>query len=122
MKILFTGFTSRTIGSDRNQYDYTSNVFVLKRALELAGHTVEARAVSIEEDPCIDEDYDCAVVGIAACQGMSSRYKIGAMWALHKFGSRAGIFPSDGKNIYIFPGSVRTCLTGNHGARSPLEY
>lgn len=128
MKILFTGFTSRTVGSDRNVYDYMSNVFVLQRALELAGHTVDARPVSLLEDPCVEEDYDCAVVGIAACQGLSSRFKLGAMWALHKFGDRAGIFPSDGKNIYVFPSSVRTCLTGDHfdkvqgRAITPLEY
>lgn len=128
MKILFTGFTSRTVGSDRNVYDYLSNVFVLQRALELAGHTVDARQVSLVSDPCIEEEYDCAIVGIAACQGLSSRFKLGAMWALHKFGDRAGIFPSDGKNIYIFPSSVRTCLTGEHfdkvkgQAMSPLEY
>ena len=114
MKILFTGFTSRTIGSDRNVYDYMSNVFVLQRALELAGHTVDVRAVSLLEDPCIEEDYDCALVGIAACQGLSSRFKLGALWALHKFGKRAAIFPSDGKNIYVFPSSVKTCLTGQH--------
>lgn len=114
MKILFTGFTSRTIGSDRNVYDYMSNVFVLQRALELAGHDVDVRAVSLQNDPCIEEEYDCAVVGIAACQGLSSRFKLGALWTLARFGTRAGIFPSDGKNIYVFPGSVRTCLTGDH--------
>ena len=114
MKILFTGFTSRTVGSDRNQYDYMSNVFVLERALTLAGHTVDVRPVSLLEDPCPEEDYDCAVVGIAACQGLSSRFKLGALWTLHRFGKRAGIFPSDGKNLYIFPNSVRTCLMGDH--------
>lgn len=126
MKILFTGFTSRTVGSDRNVYDYMSNVFVLERALQLAGHEVDTRQVSLFEDPCIDEDYDCAVVGIAACQGLSSRFKLGALWALHKFGDRAGIFPSDGKNIYVFPSSVKTCLTGDHfdGATKldPIDY
>lgn len=114
MKVLFTGFTSRTIGSDRNVYDYMSNVFVLEQALRLAGHDVTTRAVSLMEDPCIEEDFDVAIVGIAACQGLSSRFKLGACWALHKFGKRAGIFPSDGKNIYIFPSSVKTCLTGTH--------
>lgn len=122
MKILFTGFTSRTIGSTRNQYDYMCNVDVLRRALELGGHEVDQRSVDPETEPCIEEDYDCALVGTAACQGLSSRYKIGAMWALHRFGKRAAIFPSDGKNVYVFPGSVQTCLTGNHGARTPLEY
>ena len=126
MKILFTGFTSRTIGSDRNVYDYISNVFVLQRALELAGHEVDVRPVSLLEDPCIEEDYDCAIVGIAACQGLSSRFKLGALWTLHKFGKRAGIFPSDGKNIYVFPSSVKTCLTGQHwdGATQldPIDY
>jgi hypothetical protein len=122
VKILFTGFTSRTIGSDKNQYDYMCNVDVLRRALELAGHTVDARSVSLETDPCIDEEYDVALVGVAACQGLSSRYKLGACYVLDKFGKRAGIFPSDGKNVYVFPGSVRTCLTGSHGARTPLEY
>jgi len=114
MKILFTGFTSRTIGSERNIYDYMSNVFVLEQALKLAGHEVDTRSVSLMEDPCIEEDYDAAVVGIAACQGLSSRFKLGALWALHKFGKRAAIFPSDGRNIYTFPSSVRTCLTGEH--------
>lgn len=128
MKILFTGFTSRTVGSDRNVYDYMSNVFVLEQALKLAGHTVDVRAVSLVEDPCIDEDYDVALVGIAACQGLSSRFKLGALWALHKFGKRAGIFPSDGKNIYTFPSLVKTCLTGEHfdkilgRAIDPIDY
>lgn len=114
MRVLFTGFTSRTVGSDRNVYDYLSNVDVLRRALTLAGHEVDARPVSLETDPCVEEDYDVALVGIAACQGLSSRYKLGALWALHRFGARAGLFPSDGKNIYVFPSSVRTCLTGEH--------
>ena len=129
MKILFTGFTSRTIGSDRNVYDYMSNVFVLEQALKLAGHEVDVRAVSLLEDPCIDEDYDVAIVGIAACQGLSSRFKLGACWALHKFGKRAGIFPSDGRNVYTFPSSVRTCLTGEHADKmlggasiDPIDY
>lgn len=122
MKILFTGFTSRTIGSDRNVYDYISNVFVLEQALRLAGHEVDVRPVSLTEDPCIDEDYDAAIVGIAACQGLSSRFKLGALWALHKFGKRAAIFPSDGKNVYTFPSSVRTCLTGDHTGVTPIEY
>lgn len=122
MRILFTGFTSRTIGSDRNQYDYMCNVDVLRRALELAGHTVDQRAVDIETDPVIEEDYDCALIGTAAVQGLSSRYKIGALWALGRFGKRAAIFPSDGKNVWVFPGSVRTCLTGSHGDRTPLQY
>jgi hypothetical protein len=122
MKVLFTGFTSRATGSDRLQYDYQSNVFCLQRALELAGHEVDVRAVDPIMEPCIAEDYDCAIVGIAACQGFSSRFKLGALWALHSFGKRAGIFPSDGKNIYVFPGSVKTCLSGNHGERSPYEY
>ena len=114
MKILFTGFTSRTIGSDRNQYDYMSNVFVLEQALKLAGHQVDVRQVSLMEDVEIEKDYDCALVGIAACQGLSSRFKLGACWTLHKFGRRAGIFPSDGKNIAVFPSSVLTCLQGEH--------
>lgn len=129
MRVLFTGFTSRTIGSDRNVYDYMSNVFVLQRALTLAGHTVDVRPVSLETDPCIEEEYDVAVVGIAACQGLSSRFKLGALWALHRFGDRAGIFPSDGKNIYVFPSSVRTCLAGEHRdkmqgnvAIDPIDY
>lgn len=114
MRILFTGFTSRTVGSDRNVYDYMCNVDVLRNALELAGHTVDQRIVSLETDPCLEEDYDCAVVGVAACNGLSSRFKLGALWALHRFGKRAGIFPSDGKNVYIFPNSVSTCIDGNH--------
>jgi hypothetical protein len=122
MKVLFTGFTSRTVGSERNTYDYMSNVFVLEHALKLAGHEVTTRPVSLLEDPCIEEDFDCAVVGVAACQGFSSRFKVGALWALHKFGSRAGIFPSDGKNVGVFPNSVRTCVTGQHGDRTPYEY
>lgn len=126
MRVLFTGFTSRTIGSDRNVYDYMSNVFVLERALRLAGHAVDIRPVSLLEDPCIEEDYDAAIVGIAAMQGLSSRFKLGACWALHKFGRRAGIFPSDGRNIYVFPSSVKTCLTGQHydGATKldPIDY
>lgn len=91
-----------------------SNVFVLQRALELAGHEVTCRPVSLLEDPCIEDDFDAAIVGIAACQGLSSRFKLGACWALHRFGSRAGIFPSDGRNVYTFPSSVKTCLTGVH--------
>jgi len=122
MRILFTGFTSRTIGSDRNQYDYLSNVGVLAHTLELAGHKVDQRAVSLETDPCIEEDYDCALIGIATMQGLASRYKIGATWAMHRFGSRAGLFPSDGKNVSVFPSSVLTCLSGSHGDRTPLEY
>jgi len=122
MKILFTGFTSRTTGSEQIRYDYLSNVFVLKRALELAGHEVDCRPVSLQTDPCIEEDYDCAVVGTAACHSMSSRFKLGALWTMHKFGTRAGIFPSDGMNLYMFPTSLRTCLTGEHGARTPYEY
>lgn len=122
MKILFTGFTSRTVGSDRNQYDYMSNVFVLGEALKLAGHQVDIRPISLMEDPCPEEDYDVAFVGVAACQGFSSRFKLGALWTLHRFGSRAAIFPSDGRNVGIFPNSVRTCVTGNHGERSPYEY
>jgi len=114
MKILFTGFTSRTVGSERNVYDYFSNVFALEGVLKLAGHTVDTRSVSLIRDPCIDEDYDCALIGVAACQGLSSRFKLGACWALHKFGKRAGIFPSDGRNIYTFPSSVLTCLLGQH--------
>lgn len=121
MKILFTGFTSRTIGSDRNVYDYMCNVDVLRRTLELAGHEVDQRPVSITEKD-VASRYDCALVGIAAMQGLSSRYKLSGLWTLAQFGERAGIFPSDGKNIYIFPGSVRTCLTGNHGVETPLDY
>lgn len=105
------------------RYDYMSNVFVLRRALELAGHEVDHRAVRIETEPCIEEDYDAAVVGIAACQGMASRFKLGALWTLHKFGKRAGIFPSDGRNVATFPSSVRTCLTGKHGdGMDPIDY
>jgi hypothetical protein len=122
MKILFTGFTSRTVGSEKNTYDYMSNVFVLEQALKLAGHDVTTRQVSLMEDPAIEEDFDVAIVGVAACQGFSSRFKLGALWALHRFGSRAAIFPSDGKNVAVFPNSVRTCMVGNHGERSPYEY
>lgn len=128
MRILFTGFTSRTVGSESNIYDYMSNVFVLEKALRLAGHDVDVRPVSLETDPCVEEDYDAAVVGIAACQGLSSRYKLGACWALHRFGKRAGIFPSDGKNIAVFPSSVLTCISGNHFDKvqkrhlDPVEY
>lgn len=126
MKILMTGFTSRTIGSDRNTYDYVSNVFLLRRVLELGGHEVDIRKVSLETDVCVEEDYDCALVGVGACQGLSSRYKLGALWALSRFGKRAAIFPSDGKNVYIFPSSVRTCLTGTHADHgtpiTPIDY
>lgn len=108
MKILFTGFTSRTVGGDPT-YDYLSNVFVLKRALELAGHTVDQRRVSLEHDAAIEEDYDCAIVGIAAVNGLSSRYKLGAMWTLDRFNQRAAVFPSDGRNVGVFPASVNTC-------------
>lgn len=108
MKILFTGFTSRTIGSDRNVYDYLCNVDVLRRVLERAGHEVDQRPVSVITDPCVEEDYDCALVGVAAMQGLSSRYRLGGLWTLHRFGKRAGIFPSDGKNVGVFPSSVQT--------------
>jgi len=122
MKILFTGFTSRTIGSDRNVYDYMSNVNVLIKTLELAGHEVDVRPVDITTDPVIEEDYDCALVGVAALQGLSSRFKLGALWTLSRFGRRAAIFPSDGRNVATFPSSVKTCLTGSHGDRTPYEY
>lgn len=110
MKILFTGFTSRTVGSDRNVYDYLSNVDVLRRALELAGHEVDARPVRLLTDADVEDQYDCALVGVAAANGLSSRYKLGACWALHQFGKRAAIFPSDGRNVGVFVNSCRTCL------------
>ena len=110
MKILMTGFTSRTVGG-RPTYDYMSNVYVLKHALELAGHEVDQRRVSIEETD-LTQRYDTAIVGIAACNGLSSRYKLGAMWTMSQFGARAGIFPSDGKNVGQFISSVRTSI--NH--------
>lgn len=110
MKILFTGFTSRTVGSDRNVYDYLSNVDVLRRVLELAGHEVDARPVSLLTDAGVADDYDCALVGVAAANGLSSRFKLGACWALHEFGRRAAIFPSDGRNVGVFVNSCRTCL------------
>jgi hypothetical protein len=47
---------------------------------------------------------------------------LSGLWTLHKFGKRAGLFPSDGKNIGIFPNSVRTCLSGNHGDTPPVDY
>lgn len=126
MRILFTGFTSRTVGSEHNVYNYMCNVDILRRALELAGHTVDQRTVSLETDPCVEEDYDCALVGVAAINGLSSRYKLSGLWTLARFGKRAGIFPSDGKNVYIFPNSVQTCLTGDHKldgvAIDPIEY
>ena len=123
MRILFTGFTARTTGSERLQYDYMSNVFVLQEALRQLGHEVDVRTVSLVTDPMIHEEYDVAVVGIAACAGMASRFKLGAMWTLHKFGKRAGLFPSDGKNVGIFGNSVNTALNGKHqDGRSSYQY
>jgi hypothetical protein len=108
VKILFTGFTSRAVGSDRNVYDYMCNVNVLAEALRQAGHEVDHRYVSLVTDPCPEEDYDVALVGVAAVNGLSSRFKLGALHVLSRFGSRAGIFPSDGKNVAIFPASVQS--------------
>lgn len=114
MKVLITGFTSRTIGSDRNVYDYVANVSLMVQAIRAAGHAVDIRALSLVDDVDPQDDYDVTLVGVAACQGLSSRYKLSGLWALHKFGKRAGIFPSDGQNVKVFPSSVLTCLSGNH--------
>lgn len=108
MKILMTGFTSRTVGSDRNLYDYMCNVDVLRETLKLAGHDVDQRQVSLIHDPDIASDYDAAIVGVAAANGLSSRYKLGSLHVLATFGTRVGIFPSDGKNVAIFPASVQS--------------
>lgn len=108
MRILFTGFTSRAVGSDRNVYDYMCNVNVLAEALRQAGHQVDHRQVSIITDPCPEDDYDVALVGVAAVNGLSSRFKLGGLHTLSRFGKRAGLFPSDGKNVAIFPASVQS--------------
>lgn len=120
MKVLFTGFTSRAVGSDRNVYDYMCNVNVLAEALRQAGHEVDHRQVSIVTDPCPEEDYDVALVGVAAINGLSSRFKLGALHTLHRFGSRAGIFPSDGKNVAIFPASVQSVSRVGEHACGPF--
>lgn len=110
MRILFTGFTSRTVGS-KSLYDYLSNVLVLRRALEAAGHEVDCRRVRLEGDDLeIEQHYDAAMIGIAACNGFSSRYKLGALWTMNRFGRRAGIFPSDGRNIPMVMNSVATSI------------
>ncbi len=120
MKILFTGVTSRGVGSDRNIYDYMCNVNVLAEALRKAGHEVDHRPVSLMTDPCPEEDYDCALVGVGALNGFSSRFVLGAMWTLSRFGKRAGIFPSDGKNVAIFPASVGSCGPGGEHQCGPF--
>lgn len=108
MRILFTGFTSRTVGG-RAVYDYLSNVDVLRRSLETLGHVVDQRRVSLTETD-LTERYDVAFVGIAACNGLSSRFKLGALWTMSQFGSRAALFPSDGRNVGVFVNSVRTSI------------
>lgn len=85
MKILMTGMTPRTIGSKKLLYSFMSNCSVIKTTLELAGHTVEQRAVSLEEKN-VGDNYDVALVGLSVPQSLSSRYVFGALWTAEQFG------------------------------------
>ena len=84
MRILFTGFTPRGIGSDRLLYSYMSNIDVMKLALEKAGHEIDHRPVHVDETGLADR-YDILMVAIAIPQSLSSRYLFGAMWAMEQF-------------------------------------
>ena len=94
MKILMTGFTARGVGSTRLLYEFMSNTGVVKRTLELLGHTVDHRIVNVNE-PNLTDKYDMALISIAVPQSLSSRYLFGAMWAAEQFGPKARFFVDD---------------------------
>lgn len=94
MKVLITGVTSRMIGSTRLRYDYLSNVSLIKKALELSGHEVEVRKVSVEETDVADK-YDCALVGLAHIYSLGAGYYPEATNILAKFQERAALYCDD---------------------------
>jgi hypothetical protein len=61
MKILMTGMSTRTVGSNRLKLDYLNFNPLLKKALELMGHSVDQRRITYEEDLT---GYDVAFVHI----------------------------------------------------------
>lgn len=94
MKILITGFTPRTTGSDKLTYSIMSNVTPLVKVLRMLGHTVESKPVVVESE--IEKEYDLAFVAITVPQSLSSRYVYGALWAVERFGvERTRFFMDD---------------------------
>lgn len=49
MRILMTGLTARSVGSEKLRYDYLTFAFILRDALVELGHTVEMRTTEIGE-------------------------------------------------------------------------
>lgn len=80
MRVLITGCTLRQCEREASERTPYTTVFnALHQALELAGHTVERRAVVPLED--LRGRYDVAVIGLHAFGSLSSAFKFGAVWA-----------------------------------------
>jgi hypothetical protein len=94
MKVLITGVTSRMIGSTRLRYDYLSNVSLIQKALEIAGHKVEVRKVDLDEKD-VSKNYDVALVGLAHIYSLGAGYYPQATRVLHEFGERAALYCDD---------------------------
>jgi hypothetical protein len=108
MKILMTGFTPRAVNSDKLLYSIMSNVAVIRKGLERAGHTVDHRIVEVEE-PRKDR-YDVALVGIAVPQSHSSRFVFSALWAAEVFGPERTRWYVDDWLLHQFQSQVESAV------------
>lgn len=101
MKILFTGFGTRHVGSDRVQLPVATGAEALAGLLR-ERHEVDQRAVTPGEDL---GGYDAAIVVAIAPNALTARYVLGGLWALHVFGARAHLVIDDWQTSQLVAGA-----------------
>lgn len=109
MKVLFTGYTPRGVGSTKLLYSYMSNTSVIIKTLRAAGHEVDQRTVDVD-DVSIADQYDVAMVSLAVPQSLSSRFQFGAMWTAEQFGPERTRFVVDDWLLHQFASQLKSGL------------
>lgn len=92
MKILMTGMTTRTVGSQRLKLDYLNFNPLLKKALQEIGHVVEQRRITVDETM---EEYDLGFIHVTPGDKIVCQNVLEVCSALQKMKGRAIVFLED---------------------------
>jgi hypothetical protein len=87
MKILISGVNPVQCGH-RPRLDYVSAVLAIQSGLQLVGHQVELRPVTLGEDL---KSYDRVIVFLASMRGFVCVQTLGALWAIYAAANKCTI-------------------------------
>ena len=106
VKILFTGFTARGIGSKRLRQEYITASSLFPQAMRDCGFDVDVRSVKAGEDL---SQYAAAFVLINPPGSFSSSYLIDSCYVMSRMGTKACLFLDDFLVNAAFASNAKSC-------------